>query len=161
MNTVKENWNGVDRRQGHPNLAYLRQLTESLTARDSQVREDLDKFRAIANFLPVGIWCCDKDGYADYVNETWANWSGMTMSQCLGNGWVEGIALEDRERTWKIWSKCVAAESNYRAFYRVVNRSTGAEKKCFALGKKINTEHWVGITIDLDEIGGVFYESRE
>ena len=154
-------WNGIDRRKGHPSLADLRILTDSLLDRDNQIKQDLNKFKTIADELPVGVWYCDADGNASYVNKTWCKWAGVVDYECLGHGWLESIVAEDKLRTAKQWAKSVLDGKDYKAFYRIINKYTGSEKKCFALGKKINSQHWVGLTIDLDEIGGTFYESRE
>lgn len=154
-------WDGIDRRQSHMDegMSKLRAMTFSLNERDSEIYRDLDRFKIIANNLALGVWYCRDDGSAVYVNKTWAEWAGMTMEDCLGSGWIEGLALEDRMRAWENWRKAVKDGISYKDVYRVVNHMTGATKKCFAMGNKIG-DSWVGFTIDLDTIGEHFYATR-
>lgn len=152
-------WNGVDRRE-HQGLEALRTLTMNLVARDAETKQDLEKFQTIADKLPVGVWYCNSEGYSFYVNDTWARWAGLSKEECMGSGWLNGVALEDREKSWNIWLESVNASDKYKAIYKVVNNKTGKERKCFAFGKKLGNDYWLGITIDLDEIGEHFYGAK-
>ena len=154
-------WQGEERRKSHADesLMRLRVLTEQLNQRDASLWASLDKFKMIADKCPVGIWYCSTEGVAQYVNETWANWAGLTKDECLGFGWLEGLAFEDRERISSIWLEAVRTSKPYKAYYHMVNKHTGSQKKCFSLGNKVDDTCWVGFTIDLDLIGNTFYGS--
>lgn len=154
-------WNGQERRISHAdeNMIRLRVLTEKLNQRDADLWASLDKFKTIADKCPLGIWYCSNEGVAQYVNEKWASWAGMTKEECLGFGWVEGIAIEDRQRTTDGWLEAVRTGKPYKAYYHMVNLKTGSQKKCFSLGNKVDDNCWVGFTIDLDMIGDAFYGS--
>jgi PAS domain S-box-containing protein len=152
-------WNGVDRRE-HIGLETLRALTMNLVERDTETKQDLEKFQTIADKLPVGVWYCNSSGFSYYVNDTWAKWVGMPKVDCLGKGWIHGLAIEDRELSWTIWQEAVHHSDKYKANYRLINNSNGKERKCFAFGKKLGNDYWLGITIDLDEIGEHFYGAK-
>jgi two-component system, cell cycle sensor histidine kinase and response regulator CckA len=61
------------------------------------LRESEGRFRNLANTAPVMIVASDKDGHATFFNKTWLDFTGRTMEQKLGYGWIEGVHLEDRE----------------------------------------------------------------
>ena len=55
-------------------------------------------FRALANCGQALIWTSGLDKLCDYFNEPWLDFTGRTLEQDVGNGWVEGVHAEDLTR---------------------------------------------------------------
>jgi PAS domain S-box-containing protein len=53
----------------------------------------------ILDQIPTPIWRAGPDFLCDYVNRAWLSFTGRTLDQELGRGWLEGIHPEDRDRT--------------------------------------------------------------
>jgi two-component system CheB/CheR fusion protein len=75
---------------GDPDL--LRRKAEEIS-RKSELH-----FRNLANCGQALIWTSGKDTLCDYFNEPWLDFTGRTLEQELGNGWLEGVHAEDLDR---------------------------------------------------------------
>ncbi len=62
------------------------------------LRESEERFRLLADALPVGVWVAGLDGTCSYVNRTWTEWTGRPLERELGDGWVERIHANDAGR---------------------------------------------------------------
>ncbi len=52
----------------------------------------------ILDQAPALIWRADCENRCDWVNGAWLDFTGRTMEQELGEGWIAGVHAEDRER---------------------------------------------------------------
>lgn len=59
------------------------------------VAEVEERFRIMADSAPVMIWVEDADGRCVYANKTWLEFTGRTVQQELGDGWVDAIHPDD------------------------------------------------------------------
>jgi two-component system CheB/CheR fusion protein len=55
-------------------------------------------FRNLANSGQALIWTSGEDTLCDYFNEPWLDFTGRTLEQEIGNGWLEGVHAEDLDR---------------------------------------------------------------
>jgi two-component system CheB/CheR fusion protein len=55
-------------------------------------------FRNLANCGQALIWTAGEDARCDYFNEPWLDFTGRTLEQELGNGWLEGVHADDLDR---------------------------------------------------------------
>lgn len=85
---------------------------------EAALRESEERFRVLADTAPVLIWMSGLDKGVTYFNTCWLNYTGRTMEQELGNGWLEGVHPDDIDRYWKIYSgafdRCESFELEYR-----------------------------------------------
>jgi PAS domain S-box-containing protein len=59
------------------------------------VKESEERFRAIANGVPVMIWIAGEGSSCNFCNKSWLDFTGATMEQEQGNGWLDHIHEED------------------------------------------------------------------
>ncbi len=71
------------------------------------------RFHILAQVAPVGIFRTDEKGNCLYVNERWCAMAGITAEAASGDGWLQAIHPEDRERVFREWRESTATE---RAF---------------------------------------------
>lgn len=77
-------------------------------------------FRTITEASPVGLWLSDERNVCVFVNETWVNWSGMTLEENLTRGWLAPVLQEDRDRTIEIFMKAVEEGAYFSSEFRML-----------------------------------------
>jgi PAS domain S-box-containing protein len=69
-------------------------ITERRRAEEAQ-RENEERYRALADAMPQIIWTARADGYFDYYNKRWFDYTGMTLEQTRGWGWQPVLHPDD------------------------------------------------------------------
>jgi two-component system, LuxR family, sensor kinase FixL len=59
------------------------------------LRESERRFREMADSSPVMIWMTDTEKLCTYCNRGWLEFTGRSLEQELGNGWLEGVHPDD------------------------------------------------------------------
>ncbi|MEP7316391.1 MAG: GAF domain-containing protein, partial [Sphingomicrobium sp.] len=66
-----------------------------------KTKEALDdsraQFDALADAIPQMAWSTDAAGQCDYFNARWADFTGKSIDDHLGDGWIEALHPEDIE----------------------------------------------------------------
>jgi two-component system CheB/CheR fusion protein len=73
-------------------------ITEGKRA-EAALRASETRFRAVANLVPDLLWSGDKNGQWIWCNERWIQYTGLTLEQSLGSGWLNAVHPQDREAT--------------------------------------------------------------
>src|SRR4051794_17941270 len=55
-------------------------------------------YREIVDNAAMMVWRSDRDAKVDYVNGTWLRFTGRPIDEELGDGWLDAIHPDDRER---------------------------------------------------------------
>lgn len=76
------------------NYAIYRDITERKRA-EERLRESEARFQAMADTAPVLIWMTGCDGQCNFFNKPWLDFTGRTMEQEVGLGWVDGVHPDD------------------------------------------------------------------
>ena len=65
------------------------------------IYHDLDRetFREVADEAPVMLWRISADFRCDWVNQAWLKFTGSSLDQQTGFGWLEFLHPDDTERT--------------------------------------------------------------
>jgi PAS domain S-box-containing protein len=100
-------------------------LVRDITARkrsEESLRMSEQRFRTLANEVPVGIFEADADGRNLYVNRAAAAMAGMSLEQAAAQRWHDALHPEDRERVVREWSRAVGSGSACEQEYRFRHR---------------------------------------
>jgi PAS domain S-box-containing protein len=85
---------------------------------EAALRETEERFRMLASLAPVGVYLCDLMGHCTYANPRWCEMAGLSPEAALGNGWVQGLHPEDRDKILAHWAQMVASEGHWALEYR-------------------------------------------
>jgi two-component system, cell cycle sensor histidine kinase and response regulator CckA len=133
-----------------------RAIAEAAERRRSEalLRESEERFRSLADTAPVMIWVSGPDKLCTFFNKSWLDFTGRTMEQELGNGWIIGVHPEDLERCKEIFSSSFDARRSFQMGYRL-RRADGQYRWLLDRGKPFHREGefagFVGSCIDLTE----------
>ena len=99
-------------------------VEDSRTAVDKAARSQAElaaseaRFRAISEASPLGVFVCDVEGNALYVNPRWVQLTGLPLERALGRGWVDAVHPEDMPLITRGWEASVATGAPFICEYR-------------------------------------------
>ena len=88
-------------------------------------QETESQFAVLAESLPQLVWSTRPDGYHDYFNRRWCEFTGLSSAQSLGDGWSEAIHPDDWPLVKNCWRKALETGSIYEAEYRIKKADGG------------------------------------
>jgi PAS domain S-box-containing protein len=86
---------------------------------ENAIKESESRFRNMADAAPVMIWVCDANQQSTYFNATWLNFTGRTMDQELGAGWIQSVHPDDLDRCLATLSEAFKLRKPVSAEYRI------------------------------------------
>ncbi|MBV9927507.1 MAG: PAS domain-containing protein [Acidobacteria bacterium] len=109
----------------------------------------------IVNTIPTFAWSARPDGYADFLNQRWLNYTGMTAEEASGWGWEEAIHPDDRQELVDYWRSCVASGTPGETEARM-RRFDGAYRWFLFRFNPLRDESgkiikWYGTNIDIED----------
>jgi PAS domain S-box-containing protein len=83
-------------------------------AHDSEAR-----FRVLADSMPQMVWSTLPDGYHDYYNARWYEFTGVPAGSTDGEGWAGMFHADDQDRAWTVWRRSLETGAPYEIEYRL------------------------------------------
>ena len=89
--------------------------------RDTQRRlsDSEDRFRTLADTMPQMVWSTLPDGYHDYYNARWYEFTGTPPGSTDGEGWNDVFHPDDQIRAWDVWRHSLTTGAPYQIEYRL------------------------------------------
>jgi PAS domain S-box-containing protein len=102
-------WNALQRRRS----------MQVVLASQAVLRESEERFRLVANTAPVLIWMSGTDRLCTFFNQGWLSFTGRSMEEELGEGWVIGVHPNDVQRCIQTYSASFDARVAFEMEYRL------------------------------------------
>jgi PAS domain S-box-containing protein len=95
-----------------------RDITDRKRA-EQVLRESEERFRLVADTAPVLIWMSGTDKLCNFFNQGWLNFTGRSLKDELGEGWVADVYPDDAQRCVEIYSASFDARMAFEMEYRL------------------------------------------
>jgi PAS domain S-box-containing protein len=91
-------------------LSAVSDLTERREMEQAVLASE-ERFRALAQHAPVGIFQTNAEGECTFINEYWCRMAGIAPDAALRDGWIAAVHPDDRDRVATEWraSACIGA----------------------------------------------------
>lgn len=113
------------------------------------------KLRVLSDALPQMVWSTLPDGFHDYYNARWYEFTGVPYGSTDGEGWNDLFHPDDQERAWARWRHSLETGEDYEIEYRLKHHSG---KYCWTLGRALPVRdskgeiiRWIGTCTDIHE----------
>ncbi|RDC61656.1 PAS domain-containing protein [Adhaeribacter pallidiroseus] len=121
-----------------------------------QLRTEKERFQFLAEAVPQFIWTTDAQGYHDYFNQRWIDYTGYDVASSQGTEmWKNLLHPDDRERSRIRWEHSLRTGEFYEIEYRFKSK---AEDYRWFLGQASPIRDtsgaivkWFGTCTDIEE----------
>ncbi|KQT50721.1 hypothetical protein ASG43_05420 [Aureimonas sp. Leaf454] len=129
--------------------------TERIFA-ERQLEASEERFRSLIEASASIVWTTPPSGRFVAPQEGWMRFTGQSEAEHLGNGWIEKVHPDDRDKTFRIWSAALQNRSPYKLEHRV-RRADGEWRNMTVGAVPILDEtgevmEWVGTHTDVTEL---------
>ncbi|QQQ20100.1 PAS domain-containing protein [Brevundimonas vitis] len=133
-----------------------RRSAEVLAATASKLSDSEARFRVIADSMPQMVWSTLPDGFHDYYNARWYEFTGTPVGSTDGEGWAGMFHPEDQARAWARWTHSLKTGELYEIEYRL-RRHDGIYRWTLGRAAPIRDEdgriiRWFGTCTDIDDL---------
>ncbi|MFN7092710.1 MAG: sensor histidine kinase, partial [Allorhizobium sp.] len=142
---------------GQPGGIFIQasDVTEATTAM-AALRESEQRFEAIVNSIDQMIWSTRPDGYHDYFNQRWYEYTGVSEGFTDGSDWENVFHPDDRAETWAKWQHSLETGEPYHVEYRLLHRS-GVYRWVIGRAQCVRDENgeitrWYGTCTDIHDL---------
>ncbi len=137
------------------NVAGVALIAVDVTDRQNSqeaVRRSEERYRSLVQAGAQVVWVTTPAGQIAEDSPEWRWITGQSVEEYLGNGWLDAIHPEDRERVDREWRECVQAGKVFDSRYRVRTK-TGAYRHYDVRAVPIERDgkiiEWVGASTDV------------
>ncbi|MBW4541405.1 MAG: PAS domain S-box protein [Myxacorys chilensis ATA2-1-KO14] len=92
---------------------------------EEALRQSEQNFRALADSMPNMFWTARPDGWLEYYNQRWFDYTGMTLEQSQGWGWEPVLHPDDLQHCIDLCNESIRTGKDYQIEYRFRRASDG------------------------------------
>ena len=119
-------------------------------------KQSAQEFQQLADSMPQIVYTARTDGWLDYCNQQWIDYTGLTLAQTQGWGSLAVIHPDDVPSVLDIWNRAVATGVTCELQFRLKRISDGAYR--WHLGRGVpmldstgRIVKWFGTSTDIDD----------
>jgi PAS domain S-box-containing protein len=134
-------------------IATTRDITDRKQAEDT-IKQSEERYRSLILAASQIVWTGDSEGRC-WDMPTFRAYTGQTVDEVVGLGWLDAIHPDDSERTAQVWMEAVQTKSLYDIEYRI--RGADGNYRYFQgrgvpiLNEDGSIREWVGTCTDIHD----------
>jgi PAS domain S-box-containing protein len=128
---------------------------ESALRRSEAELADVRRVQQTLDSIPAAAWRARADGFTEYVNKRWLDYTGFSLDEALGWEWLTSIHPDDLARLREIWAQILASEEPGEAEARM--RSSDGSYRWFLIRAEPLRDDtgaviaWYGTNTDIED----------
>ncbi|GAA4138334.1 hypothetical protein GCM10022250_36880 [Flavobacterium chungbukense] len=120
------------------------------------IKESEEKFRQLADLVPQIIWTAKPDGFVDYYNSRWYEYTGFDEDKFGDSSWVPVLHPDDMDLVKEFWYYSVESGNPYQIEFRIKNIYTKEYRWFLSKAVPIKDKSgvitkWFGTCTDIQE----------
>jgi PAS domain S-box-containing protein len=122
---------------------------------EQALRQSQERYRSLAESLPQLVCMSDADGLTNYCNQSWLDYTGLTLEETQGNGWQQVVHPEDLLLFMERWTPALETGNAYTIELRIkrfdhvyrwhLSRTVAIKDE------QGNIVSWLGTATDIDD----------
>jgi PAS domain S-box-containing protein len=144
-------------RESDGSVAYVHMTGAEVANRartEAALRESETRHRLLIESWAQAVWETDARGVVVADSPSWRVYTGQTLQEWLGYGWVDAIHPDDRAYAGQQWREAIAARRLVDAEFRLRSPDGGWRwtnvRAAPVLDADGKIEKWAGLNIDID-----------
>ena len=90
-------------------ITEQRQARAALEKALAEIKKSEDRLRVIVDTIPALAWSTLPDGSAEFLNQRWLDYTGLSAQEAQGWGWTVAIHPEDSTKLVETWRAILAS----------------------------------------------------
>ena len=136
-------------------MGTVQDITDRKRAEEALQRSERE-FRELAESMPQIVWATTPDGLNIYFNQQWVDYTGLTLEESYGEGWITPFHPDDRQRAWDAWQRATQHRDTYSLECRL-RRADGVYQWWLIRGVPLLSANgeiskWFGTCTDIEQI---------
>ncbi len=123
---------------------------------EEAVGQSENRLKFMADSMPQLVWVTRPDGYHEYYNQQWYEYTGTKPGSTQGDGWNNLFHPDDQKRARELWQKSLATGEAYEIEYRLYHAKSKSYRWVIGRALPYRDESgeivkWYGTCTDIDE----------
>ena len=115
-----------------------------------------DNERIMIDSMPSMAWRCRPDGFVEFFNRRWLEYTGLSLDKALGWGWTVAVHPDDLNRLTDRWRDLIASGQSGEMEARMRHGSGEYRWFLFRMGPSRNDSgdivKWYGTSTDIQDL---------
>jgi len=113
-------------------------------------------FRLLAETVAQIVWVADAKGASVYLNRRWMEYTGLSLNDSLGSGWLKALHPDDADQARQSWQRITPGAVDYSAEVRL--RAAGGTYRWWkvealpVLDEGGQVQQWFGTCTDINDV---------
>ncbi|MGH3319315.1 MAG: SpoIIE family protein phosphatase [Streptosporangiaceae bacterium] len=133
-------------------VAVLTLEVTDIRRSEEALRRSEERYRSLLQATAQVVWVAAPDGRIREDSPEWRAVTGQSVDQYLGDGWLDAIHPDDRDRAGEVWHDAVRAGGVFDCGFRVRTRSgvyRHYEARAVPIVRDGEIVEWVGANTDV------------
>lgn len=129
-------------------------LSEQVKQQRASLEESWRRYQSLLEAIPHMVWVASADGRIEYANRQWSDYTGLDVG-AVGLGWNRLLHADDRESTWREWSRATEEYRDFEIEHRIRRAADGVYRWHLARAVRMRATDgattWFGTYTDIED----------